>query len=191
MARHGLLGSFVLKLVFSNGRTVYNMKRIVVCLAVPTQLNYLKSPARRHHRPCQSHDADISLPTVATELDPRRGRGNAKKKKKKISLSKQRKFHQVKVTSPFLLNKIMATSIKKQPRKTRFTLTTKQPRNTRFTTNYGTAQSGLLQSQLIKGRRLVVIVDSQSHSSSHQARVLGTSGKEEKKAGTPELVSTC
>ena len=43
------------------------------------------------------------------------------KKKKKISPSKQRKFHQVKVTSPFLLNKIMATSTKKQPRKTRFT----------------------------------------------------------------------
>ena len=37
------------------------------------------------------------------------------KKKKKISpskqkKSKQRKFHQVKVTSPFLLNKIMATT---------------------------------------------------------------------------------
>ena len=45
---------------------------------------------------------------VATTLDPRRGRGNAKKKKK--SLSKQRKFHQVKVTSPFLLNKIMTTT---------------------------------------------------------------------------------
>ena len=45
---------------------------------------------------------------MVTTLDPRRGRGNAKKKKK--SLSKQRKFHQVKVTSPFLLNKIMATT---------------------------------------------------------------------------------
>ena len=58
----------------------------------------------------------------------RRGRGNAKKKK--MSLSKQRKFHQVKVTSPFLLNKIMATS------------TTKQPRKARFTTNYRTAEEG-------------------------------------------------
>ena len=84
------------------------------------------------------------LPMVATTLDPRRGRGNAKKKKK--SLSKQRKFHQVKVTSPFLLNKIMATSTTKQLRKTRFTSTTKQSRNARFTTNYGTAKSGLLQS---------------------------------------------
>ena len=33
-----------------------------------------------------------------------------KKKKKEISSSKQRKFHQVKVTSPFLFNKIMATT---------------------------------------------------------------------------------
>ena len=69
-----------------------------------------------------------------------------KKKKKKISPSKQRKFHQVKVTSPFLLNKIMATSTTKQPRKTCFTSTTKQPRKTRFTTNYRTAEVGLLQS---------------------------------------------
>ena len=55
-----------------------------------------------------------------------------KKKKKKISPSKQRKFHQVKGTSPFLLNKIMVTS------------TTKQLRNARFTTNYRTAEEGLL-----------------------------------------------
>ena len=48
-----------------------------------------------------------------------------KKEKKKISPSKQRKFHQVKVTSLFLLNKIMATSTTKQLRKTRFTSTTK------------------------------------------------------------------
>ena len=58
-----------------------------------------------------------------------------KKKKKKIYIyiyiyifTKQRKFHQVKVTSPFLLNKLLATS------------TTKQPRNARFTTNYRTAE---------------------------------------------------
>ena len=82
-----------------------------------------------------------------------------KKKKKKISpskqkKSKQRKFHQVKVTSPFLLNKIMAISTTKQPRKARFTTTYrtaeedsfyKQPRNARFTTNYRTAKAGLLQ----------------------------------------------
>ena len=36
MARHGLLGSFVLKLAFSNGRMVYDMKRIIVCSAIPT-----------------------------------------------------------------------------------------------------------------------------------------------------------
>ena len=83
--------------------------------------------------------------------------------KKKISpskqkKSKQRKFHQVKVTSPFLLNKIMATSTTKQsrkarftsttkqPRKARFTSITKQPRKARFTTNYRTAEAGLLQS---------------------------------------------
>ena len=86
------------------------------------------------------------MPTVATALDSRRGRGNAQKKKKKISPSKQRKFHQVKVTSPFLLNKIMATSTTKQPRKTGFTSTTKQPRKARFTTNNRTVEADLLQS---------------------------------------------
>ena len=35
------------------------------------------------------------------------------------------------------------------------------------------------------------MVDSQSHSSSHQARVLGVGGEEEKETGAPELVSTC
>ena len=34
------------------------------------------------------------------------------------------------------------------------------------------------------------MVDSQSRSNSHQARVLGVSGEEEKEAGVPELVST-
>ena len=76
---------------------------------------------------------------MATALDLRKGRGNAPKKKKKISPSKQRKsnqrkFHQVKVKSPFLLNKIMATS------------TTKQPRKAYFTTNYRIVEAGLLQS---------------------------------------------
>ena len=35
------------------------------------------------------------------------------------------------------------------------------------------------------------MVDSQSRSGSHQARVLGAGGEEEKGAGAPELVSTC
>ena len=35
------------------------------------------------------------------------------------------------------------------------------------------------------------MVDSQSRSSSNQARVLGASDKEEEKVGAPELVSTC
>ena len=35
------------------------------------------------------------------------------------------------------------------------------------------------------------MVDSQSRSSSHQARVLGAGGEEVKEAGAPELVSTC
>ena len=35
------------------------------------------------------------------------------------------------------------------------------------------------------------MVDSQSRSSSHQARVLGAGGEEEKEAGALELVSTC
>ena len=39
--------------------------------------------------------------------------------------TKQRKFHQVKVTSSFLLNKIMATLTTEQPRKARFTSITK------------------------------------------------------------------
>ena len=37
----------------------------------------------------------------------------------------------------------------------------------------------------------MVMVDSLSRSSSHQARVLGAGGEEEKEAGVPELVSTC
>ena len=34
------------------------------------------------------------------------------------------------------------------------------------------------------------MMDSQSHSGSHQARVLGAGGEEEKEAGAPKLVST-
>ena len=35
------------------------------------------------------------------------------------------------------------------------------------------------------------MVDSQSRSSSHQARALGAGNVEEKETGAPELVSTC
>ena len=37
----------------------------------------------------------------------------------------------------------------------------------------------------------MVIVDSQSCSSSNQARVLGVGDEEEEEVGAPELVSTC
>ena len=67
-------------------------------------------------------------------------------KKKKKSLSKQRKFHQVKVTSPFLLNKIMAHQLQNSRERIVLQLTTKQPRKACFTTNYKTAEAGLLQS---------------------------------------------
>ena len=36
MTHHGLLGSLVLKLAFSNGRTFCNMKRITICSVIPT-----------------------------------------------------------------------------------------------------------------------------------------------------------
>ena len=35
------------------------------------------------------------------------------------------------------------------------------------------------------------MVDSQSRSSSHQARALGVNDEEKEEAGVPELVSTC
>ena len=35
------------------------------------------------------------------------------------------------------------------------------------------------------------MVDSQSRSRSHQARVLGTGGEEEKETGAPKLIFTC
>ena len=43
----------------------------------------------------------------------------------------------------------------------------------------------------IKGRRLVVMVDSQSCSSSNPARMLGTGDEEEEEAKAPELVLAC
>ena len=69
---------------------------------------------------------------------PKRDRGNAKKK----LFTKQRKFHQVKVTSPFLLNKIMVTSTTKQPRKARFTTNYRTAEEGSFYINYKTAEEG-------------------------------------------------
>ena len=50
-----------------------------------------------------------------------------------LRFTKQKRFHQVKVTSPFLLNKMMATLITKQPRMLDLQLTTEQPRRACFT----------------------------------------------------------
>ena len=66
-----------------------------------------------------------------------------KNKKKKKLFTKQRKFHQVKVTSPFLLNKIMVTSTTKQPRKARFTTNYRTAEEGSFYINYKTAEEGL------------------------------------------------
>ena len=41
---------------------------------------------------------------------------------------KKKRFHQVKVIGPFLLDKMMATSITKQPRRPDLQLTTERPR---------------------------------------------------------------
>ena len=56
--------------------------------------------------------------------------------------TKQRKFHQVKVTSPFLLNKIMATSTTKQPRKAHFTTNYRIAKEDSFYINYKIAEEG-------------------------------------------------
>ena len=63
----------------------------------------LAFPKRSHGLQHKAHRRMLSC--------PRRDGGNAKKKKNLFT--KQRKFHQVKVTSPFLLNKIMVTSTTK------------------------------------------------------------------------------
>ena len=63
-----------------------------------------------------------------------------KKKKKK----KQRKFHQVKVISPFLLNKIMVHQLQNSRGRLVLQLTTEQLRKACFTTNYRIAEAGLL-----------------------------------------------
>ena len=76
------------------------------------------------------------------------GEVEAMQKKKKIYIyiyiyfTKQRKFHQVKVTSPFLLNKITATSTTKQPRKARFTTNYRTVEEGSFYINYKTAEEG-------------------------------------------------
>ena len=70
----------------------------------------------------------------------RRDRGSTKKKKK---ITKQRKFHQVKVTRPFLLNKIMVTSTTKQPRNAQFVTNYRTPEEGLFYINYKTAEEGL------------------------------------------------
>ena len=57
-----------------------------------------------------------------------------------LLFTKQRKFHQVKVTSPFLLNKIMATSTTKQSRKARFTTNYRTAEKDSFYINYKTAE---------------------------------------------------
>ena len=67
------------------------------------------------------------------------GKIEAMQKKK---ITKQRKFHQVRVTSPFLLNKIMVTSTTKQPRKARFTTNYRTAEEGSFYINYKTAEEG-------------------------------------------------
>ena len=71
-----------------------------------------------------------------------------KKKKKKISPTKQRKFQQLKVTSPFLLNKIIATSTTKQLRKACFTINYRTVEEGSFYINYKTAEEGSFYNQL-------------------------------------------
>ena len=63
-------------------------------------------------------------------------------KKKKKKFAKQRKFHQIKVISPFLLNKIMVTSTTKQLRKARFTTNYRTAKEGSFYINYKTAEEG-------------------------------------------------
>ena len=50
-----------------------------------------------------------------------------------LRFTKQKRFHQVKDTSPFLLNKMMATSITKQPRRLDLQLTIEQSKRACFT----------------------------------------------------------
>ena len=54
-------------------------------------------------------------------------------KKYILRFTKQKRFHQVKVTDPFLLDKMMKTAITKQLRMLDLQLTTEQPRKACFT----------------------------------------------------------
>ena len=73
-----------------------------------------------------------------------------------LLFTKQRKFHQVKVTSPFLLNKIMATSTTKQSRKARFTTNYRTAEKDSFYINYKTAEEASFYNQLQNSRGRLV-----------------------------------
>ena len=63
-------------------------------------------------------------------------------KKYILRFTKQKRFHQVNVIGPFLLDKIMTTSITKQLRRLDLQLTTKQPRKACFTSITKIAKEG-------------------------------------------------
>ena len=63
-----------------------------------------------------------------------------KKKKKKDFTKQAKKISPSKVTSPFLLNKIIATSTTKQPRKACFTINYRTVEEGSFYINYKTAE---------------------------------------------------
>ena len=89
MTHHGLLRFSVLKPAFSNGRTVCDIKRIIIFSVVPTQLNYLKLAAGRYHGLCQSQDVDVSLPTTAIVPGPKKKKGGNTFKKGQRKYTKQ------------------------------------------------------------------------------------------------------
>ena len=88
MARHDLLGLYVSKFAFSKWS------------------HGLEHEAHRCMLCCSRKDGG-SVKNICI-------RKISKQKKKKVLLyTKQKRFHQIKVTSPFLLNKMMATLITK------------------------------------------------------------------------------
>ena len=91
---------------------VCNIKRIVVCSAVLGKAEAVQK--------------NICIRKISKQK-------KKKEKRKVLRFTKQKRFHQVKVTSPFLLNKMMATSITKQPRRLDLQLTTEHPRKACFT----------------------------------------------------------
>ena len=91
---------------------VCNIKRIVVCSTVLGKAEAVQK--------------NICIRKISKQK-------KKKEKRKVLRFTKQKRFHQVKVTSPFLLNKMMATSITKQPRRLDLQLTTEQPRKACFT----------------------------------------------------------